>query len=121
MDKKTALMFKEGWSLVGSNRRTIKYIKTRLAQISQASGISTNALFRSIGSNIVRKSNAFLFKVRKTEASGGKLRTVPKGGATLKPVAGYFSIPSETVEFQLTGTKISRWKQKMPNGEIKFQ
>lgn len=118
-DKKTALMFKEGWSLVGKNTRTIKYIKTRLAQISQASSVPTNTLFRNIGSNIVRRSNAFLLKVRKTEASGGKVRTVPSSDVILKPVAGYFTIPAETMEFQLSGMKISRWKQKMPNGNFK--
>ena len=63
--KKTALMFKEGWSLVGPNPRTVKYVKTRFAQIAQATKIPTNTLFRNIGSNIVRKSNAFLLKIRK--------------------------------------------------------
>lgn len=118
-DKKTALMFKEGWSLVGKNPRTIKYVKTRLAQIAHASNISTNSLFRNIGSNIVRKSNAFLLKARKVEASGGRIRNQPGTDISLKPVAGYFPIPAETMEFQLTGTKISRWQQKMPNGEFK--
>lgn len=119
-EKKTALMFKEGWGLVGKNPRTIKYVKSRLAQIAQASNTPTNTLFRNIGSNIVRKSNSFLLKVRKTEASGGKVRTIPGSNTTLQPVAGYFPIPSETMEFELTGTKISRWKQKMPNGEYKL-
>jgi ribosomal protein L37AE/L43A len=118
--KKTALMFKESWDLIGPNRRTIKYIKTRLAQISAATGISTNTLFREIGSAIVRKSNAFLIKVRKTEASGGKLRRVPGSNTPLQPVAGYFIAPAETMEFELRGNRIGRWRQKMPNGDIKY-
>lgn len=118
-DKKTALMFKEGWDLVGKNPRTIKYIKTRLAQIARASGIPTNTLFRNVGSNVVRKSNAFLVKVRKTEASGGKVRTLPGKNTTLKPVAGYFPVPGETMEFQMINNKVTRWKQKMPSGLFK--
>src|SRR3990167_9231579 len=75
--KKTALMFKEGWDFVGPNPRTIKYIKARFAQITAASKIPTNELFRAIGSMIIKKSNCFLIKVRDTMASGGKQRTTP--------------------------------------------
>lgn len=119
-DKKVALMFKEGWDLVGPNRRTIKYIKARLAQIAAATTVPTNTLFREIGSAIVRKSNAFLIKVRKTEASGGRVRTIVGKNRQLKPVAGYFISPAETMEFELSGNRISRWQQKMPNGDIKM-
>lgn len=117
--KKVALMFKEGWDLVGKNPRTIKYVKTRLSQIAVASKTPTNTLFRKIGSGIVRKSNSFLVKVRKTEASGGKVRTFPGKNLQIKPVAGYFIVPAETMEFQLSGNTVSKWKQKMPDGEEK--
>jgi hypothetical protein len=117
--KKTALMFKEGWDLVGKNPRTIKYVKTRFAQISKATSIPTNTLFRKIGSNIICKSNAFLTKVRKTEASGGKIRSLPSKTAKLKPVAGYFSLPAESMKFQLSGNNIKKWKQQMPDGDEK--
>lgn len=118
-DKKVALMFKEGWDLVGKNPRTIKYIKARLAQICQASGIPTEQLFRMIGSALVRKSNAFIVKARKTEASGGRVRREPGSITDIKPVAGYFIAPAETMEFRLSGHRLQRWRQKMPDGETK--
>ena len=117
--KKTALMFKEGWDLVGKNPRTIKYVKTRLAQIAQATGIPTNTLFRNIGRNVVTKSNAFLVKVRDTNKSGGKVRRVPGQAGSLKPVAGYFPLPAETMKFKLENNRVTGWKQQMPDGEYK--
>ena len=118
-DKKVALMFKEGWDLVGKNPRTIKYIQTRMHQISQASNSPIDGLLRNIGSSLIRKSNCFLLKVRNIEASGGKVRSVPGKKLSLLPVAAYFVIPSETVEYKVSGNKVSRWRQRMPDGTHK--
>lgn len=118
-DKKVALMFKEGWDIVGKNPRTVKYIKARFSQIARASGTPTEKLFREVGSSLVRKSNAFLVKVRKTEASGGRVRREPGKDATIKPVAAYFISPAESMEYQLSGGKLSRWQQRMPDGSKK--
>lgn len=118
-DKKVALMLKEHWDLIGPNLKTIKYIKSRFAQISAASRISTTQLFRDIGSAVVRKSNCFIIKVRDVKASGGKERKEFGKGKALKPVAGYFIAPAETMEFQLTNGVISGWRQLMPNGQYK--
>jgi len=118
-DKKVALMFKEGWDITGKNLKTIRYIKTRFAQIARASGVPTRALFRSIGSSLIRKSNAFVIKVRNIDASGGEVRREPGKKTTMKPVAGYFIAPAETMHYQQNGHKITKWRQKMPNGEYK--
>lgn len=118
-DKKVALMFKEGWDIVGPNRRVIKYIKTRFAQIAKASGIPTKQLLREVGSGMIRKSNTFIIKARKTEASGGAVRRVPGERKLLKPVAAYFIAPAETMEYESSGNKITKWRQRMPDGEIK--
>ena len=117
-DKKVALMFKEGWNVIGPNARVIKYIQTRFAQMARASGTPTDQLFRQVGSSLIRKSNAFLIKVRKTEASGGSVRREPGRRGSLKPVAAYFIVPAETMEYETTGNKISKWRQRMPNGDF---
>jgi ribosomal protein L37AE/L43A len=117
--KKVALMLKEGYSFVGSNPRTVKYIKIRLAQIARASRMSTDELLRHISSGLVRKSNTLLYKVRKTLASGGRTRTDPGSTTQLQPIAAYFVIPSETMEFRLDGNKLSKWRQLMPSGDYK--
>ena len=118
-EKKVALMFKEGWDLTGKNTKHIRYIKTRLEQIAQASDMPTSQLFRQIGSSLIRKSNCFIIKVRKLEASGGKVRTVPGTRSLLQPVAGYFVAPAETIEYKVTGNKVTKWRQRMPDGTKK--
>jgi len=118
-DKKVALMFKEGWDFVGKNPKTLKYIQMRFDQIAQASNSSTSGLFRSIGSSLIRKSNCFVVKVRKIEASGGKVRTPPGKKASLIPVAGYFIAPAETMEYRISGNRIAKWRQRMPDGTKK--
>lgn len=118
--KKTGLMFKEGYDFVGPNKRTVQYIKKRLAQIQDVSGVPTQTLMRSIGSDLIRLSNAFLLKARNEKASGGRVRK-DANGKTLKPVAGYFILPVETVEVKKnkeTG-KIEKYRQSMPDGRTK--
>lgn len=115
--KKVALMFKEGWDLVGSNPKTIRYVRQRLTQIAAASRVPTLQLLRDIGSGLVRKSNVFILKVRNTKSSGGRVRTTPEGW-TLDPVAGYFIVPAETMEYQILGQMIIRWRQRMVPGGI---
>lgn len=114
--KQKALMFKEGWDLVGRNPKTIKYIKARFEQIAQASGIPTQLLLRQIGQGLIEKSNSFIVKVRNEKASGGKIRKIPGQSGTIKPIAGYFVLPPETMEFEMSGNKITKWRQLMPGG-----
>lgn len=117
--KKIGLMFKEGWHFVSKNPKHLKYIKIRFQQIAQASGIPTQELLRSIGSAIIKKSNGFLIKVRKTKASGGRVR-VTADGKTLKPIAAYFVLPAETLEVDVDEFgRIRQWRQNMPSGRIK--
>ena len=115
-DKKVALMFKEGWDFIGKSPKHILYIKARFSQIAQASNLSTSALFRNIGSSLIRKSNCFIVKARKIEASGGKIRIAPGKPNPLLPVAAYFVAPAETIEYKVSGNKVSKWRQRMPDG-----
>lgn len=118
-DKKVALMFKEGWDIVGNNPKTIRYIKARFEQIARASQLPTEKLLRKIGSSLVRKSNAFIIKVRDVKASGGRPRALPGTNRTLKPVAAYFVAPAETMEYKITNNKIVKWRQRMPDGRYR--
>ena len=118
-EKKLSLMFKEGWSLLGKNPKTIDYIKLRLKQIASASKIPTKELFRKIGDGLIRKSNSFIIKVRNEKASGGKVRRFPGKNTSIKPVAGYFIPPAETMQFRMSNNSIDKWRQEMPYGQIK--
>lgn len=117
--KKTALLLKEGFDVVGPNPKTVKYIRLRLAQIARASDKTTRQLIREIGNGLIKKSNVFVVKVRKTEASGGKERIPPGKRKSLKPVAGYFVAPAETMEYIMKNGRVTKWRQLMPSGEQK--
>ena len=93
--KKEGLMFKEGIAYRGRDKTTIQYIKTRLAQIAQASGIPTISLMKRVARSLIRCSNAYLVKVRSTKASGGQVRKTADG-KNLQPVAAYFPAAPES-------------------------
>jgi len=118
--KKIGLMFKEGLSYHGPNAKTVQYVKTRIAQIEQASAIPHVQLLKRIARSLIRTSNAFIVKVRKTEASGGKVRL--DGKREIKPVAGYFPAAPETMFVDLnadTGV-VMKWKQELPDGRFRL-
>jgi hypothetical protein len=107
---KSALFYKEGYTFIGKNELTVKYIQTRIQQIERASQIPFDILLLSTFRDIVVHSNCYWLKVRKPEASGGKTRIVD--GRTIKPVAGYFRLPPETMVPELDRYgNITRWKQ----------
>lgn len=118
--KKTGLMFKEGYDFVGVNKEAVKYIKKRMKQIEQVSGLPNQVLMRTVGSDLIRLSNAFLCKVRDKKSSGGKVRRL-QSGKTVNPVAAYFPIPAETVEIKRDSqtNKIEKYKQIMPDGRFR--
>lgn len=117
--KKVGLFLKEGFDYVGANKQIVRYIKMRLQQIAIASNIGHNELIRRCATQFIKKSNAFLIKVRDTEASGGAVR-IDINGKTLNPVAGYFPVPPETMEVDMDiSGRPTRWRQKMPNGILK--
>lgn len=91
------LMFKEGWFLSSRNERALDYIYRRLDIISEATGITTQALFSEIAYNLVRYHNAFVAKARTDDALapvGFKLTPVLAN----KVVGGYFVTPTTTIE-----------------------
>jgi hypothetical protein len=118
--KKEGLMFKEGVNIKGANKDTVRYYKTRMSQMAQASGIPESVLLKRVARSLIRVSNAFLVKVRDERASGGKVRVTAEG-KTLKPVAAYFPAAPETMRADIdqeTG-KIMKWRQVLPNGRWK--
>lgn len=115
--KKVGLMFKSGYSLTGPNPQTIEYVARRLAQIEQAQGRPFYILLREIGYDLVKYNNAYLVKVRRQQASGGRRRKDFRTGKTLDPVAAYFRMSPETVwvKRDIYGN-VLQYRQQMLNG-----
>lgn len=96
--KKVGLLMKEGYRWVGKNPGTIQYIKSRIAQIERATGYPFLLMVREVAGDLVKFSNAYICKVRNVQASGGSKRK--HGKKTVAPVAGYFRVPPETMNFK---------------------
>jgi len=95
---KTNLFLKEGYDLVSSNPERSRYIKNRLSQIGEATGIPFHTLLRETVSSLQTHRNAIWVKGRKKSASGGKVRMI--GKKLVQPVAGYWLLPMETVQIK---------------------
>jgi len=119
--KKEGLAFKEGIAYRGKNKATIQYLKTRMSQMSQASGIPELSLMKRTLKSLIRVSNAYLVKVRNTRASGGQVRYTADG-KSLQPVAAYFPAAPEMFKMDLDpeSGKIRHWRQQLPNGWYKL-
>lgn len=118
--KKEGLMFKEGLGFKGANKRTVQYVKTRMAQIAKATNIPTIELIKRTARCLISTSNAFIVKVRDEKASGGRSR-IDARGRTFKPVAGYFPAAPESMRVDLdpnTG-QILKWRQLLPDGRYR--
>jgi hypothetical protein len=95
-----------GWEFVGDDLETVNYIKKRIKEIELVSGVPFDMLMKDLAHDLVRYSNCAWVKVRNSDASSGKKRTV--NNKEIEPIAGYFLLPFETLWF-----KVKR------NGEIK--
>jgi hypothetical protein len=119
-NKKSTLMFKEGFSYIGKDQEEIAYLKKRFNEIAFVTNIPHSDLLKRIGQSLVATSNAFLVKVRGDKSSSGQPRK-NASGKQLKPIAGYFPAAPETMKPRIdpkTGV-IIQWKQELPNGNYK--
>lgn len=108
------LMFKEGWFLSSKNEQALDYLYRRLDIISEATGITTQALFSEIGFNLVKYHNAFVVKARDKDALAPVgYRIAPILGK--QPVAGYFLAPVSTIEIARDANgDVLKYRQNVP-------
>lgn len=117
--KKVNRIIVAGWSLVGASDEAVRYIQMRLAEMAWATDKPTDHVIFSIFYDLFRFNNHVLVKVRKKEASSGKVRT-NIDGTELEPVAGYFPIAFETLQFKSKPNgELKKVLQRMPTGKYK--
>lgn len=116
---KLAFFLREGFEFVSTNDERVEYVRARFRQIERASSIPLDIQLLHTCRDLLVHSNAYWLKVRNSQASGGKIRK--SGAKTLKPVAGYFRLPPETMvpEIDVSGN-IVRWKQMIGGVEKIF-
>ena len=120
VEKKSNLMFKEGWSVVSRITEVQDFVSKRLSQIARAQGKPWDLLLKETGRDLSRFSNAMWVKVRNRSASGGFPRKIPKTDGTfdvVEPVAAYFILPLETIEIRRNNAgRVTAIRQVMEDG-----
>ncbi len=118
--RKLAIMFKQGYGLLGKNPETIDYVKERFAEIDRAIPDDEEGfeeLVVNSCSDLIRFSNCYWIKVRDKAfaPSAKKMRVI--GGEKAPPIGAYFRIPAETVKlaYEPMGHVIA-YRQQVPDG-----
>lgn len=118
--KKVNRFLTAGWEVVGNNKETVEYIKTRLREIEYTSQTPMSILLKQTATDLFRFSNCMWVKARNINSSSGKIRKIFEG-KEVQPVAGYFILPFETLSFKTKRNgEIKRIRQRMPSGDEKF-
>jgi hypothetical protein len=118
--KKQALAIKEGFSFVGENVDTIKYVKERLQQLEVAQDQTFSNFIEEIMSELFKYHAVCIVKSRNAKNSGGNTRKVGDG-KYLEPVAAYFVISINTMKVKVGGgNRITHFKHSMPDGREKI-
>lgn len=117
-NKHVELCLKEGYDITSRNEEATNYIKRRLREMAEVSGLTFDMMLRSITQNIVAYSNAFLVKVRDYKRSSG----VPVqriAGPSLPPVAAYFPMDPTSLRIKRDfHGKILKYWQRIPGNPI---
>lgn len=106
---KLNLMFKEGFSIAGSNPRTVEYINKRFFELGIAQSQPMDLFLKDVAHSFIRNANAFIYKKRNNDNSSGFRRIV--NNVEVEPISALFEIPSETVVYKINNNKVTSWGQ----------
>lgn len=117
--KKQALAIKEGYSLVGENPTTIKYIEERFQQLEVAQGQTFGNLLEEVFSELFKYHAVCIIKARNARNSGGLVRKVGDG-KYIEPVSAYFVTSVNCMKVRLgPNNRITHFRHEMPDGRRK--
>jgi len=120
VQKKTDRLLIAGWEFVGHNPDTVAYVRDRIKEIELATNRPFPLQMVQTAADLLRFSNCMWAKARNDKASSGKRRPIHVGGKIIDPVAGYFILPFETLEFKTKANgEIKRVRQVNPSGRTK--
>jgi len=117
-NKHVELCLKEGYDITSRNEDATFYIKRRLREIAEVSGLTFDMILRSITQNLVAYANAFLVKVRDYKSSSGA-QVQRIAGPSLAPVAAYFPMDPTSIRIKRDfHGKILKYWQRIPGNPI---
>lgn len=98
-ERQRALIFKNGYYFESNNPKNIEYIKSRIREIEYVTGLTFRGFIEEMAYNLVMFHNAYILMVRNEKKSTGE--TVNVGNKDLEPIAGWFNLPTETIQRKL--------------------
>lgn len=117
--KKVNRIVVAGYGFVGKDKSAVDYIEYRFAHMEMATNQPMSIKIFSTFFDLFRYNNCMWVKKRGSDISPGNVRK-DITGVELEPVAGYFILPFETLEFKSKRNgEIKKVKQLMPNGDRK--
>lgn len=112
--RKKELALKQGFNIVGKNKKTTAFLKERITEIEDNSTDTFNDIIKQVTSDLVSRHNAFIWKKR------GK--TINKQSSKFKfkakeydPIESLVVIPPESVQY-IWDTKLLKVKRWYING-----
>ena len=117
--KKLNRIIVAGWDIVGENDDPVAYVKKRFKEMAWATNRPTEHLINALFYDLFRFNNHLWIKARKENGSSGSARS-DEDGYVWGPVAGYFPVPFETLQFKTKPNgELKKVLQKMPSGKYK--
>lgn len=119
IQKKVNRVICAGMSFTGANEDSVSYIKERIAYQAIATNKPFEQLVWDTFHDLFRFSNCMWVKKRDRNRSMGNVR-IDAVGNEIEPIAGYFILPFETLEFKTKANgEFKKAMQKMPDGRTK--
>lgn len=96
--RKKELSLKQGYSIVGKDKKVLDYVKSRMIEIEENSRTSSFEFLKQVISDLISRHNAFIWKKRgksiNPAASSFKFR-----GAKKEPIESVMVVPPELVRY----------------------
>lgn len=98
-ERQRALIFKNGYYFESNSPKNVEYIKSRIREIEYVTGLTFRNFIEEMAYNLVMFHNSYILVVRNENKSTGE--TVNVGNKELQPIAGWFNLPTETIQRKL--------------------
>lgn len=98
-ERQRALIFKNGYYFESNNPKNVEYVKSRIREIEYVTGLTFRNFIEEMAYNLVMFHNSYILVVRNENKSTGE--TVNVGNKDLEPIAGWFNLPTETIQRKL--------------------
>lgn len=105
-----------GFTFSSENQESLEYVKFRLRYMELATKKIFSNLINELALDLLRYNNCVWGKIRSDESPGN--RRVSVDGQEVKPIAGYYTIPMENIEFKTyKNGELKKLLEKLPGGD----